>query len=103
MRVLINCTIFVLNNSHSKKEERDVITNVYWSSHKVPFTTIFVILMKVELSLQIFEKSLNVKFDENPSSGSRVFPRGRTDGWTNMIMLIVVFRNFANESNNLLV
>jgi hypothetical protein len=31
---------------------------------------------------QIFEKPSNVKFRENPSSGSRVVPCGRTDGKT---------------------
>jgi len=35
----------------------------------------------------IFEKYSNIKFNENPSSGSRVVPRGRTD----MTMLIVAF------------
>jgi hypothetical protein len=35
--------------------------------------------MKIELSEQIFEKYSNVKFYENPSSGSRVVPCGRTD------------------------
>jgi len=35
--------------------------------------------MKLEFSPQIFEKSSNIKFQENPSSGSRDFPRGRTD------------------------
>jgi len=29
---------------------------------------------------RFFEKSSNIKFHENPSSGSRVVPRGRTDG-----------------------
>jgi len=27
-------------------------------------------------------KPSNIKFRENPSSGSRVVPCGRTDGWT---------------------
>jgi hypothetical protein len=40
------------------------------------------ILMKLELSLQIFEQNSNIKLHENTSSGSRVFPRGRTDGET---------------------
>jgi hypothetical protein len=35
--------------------------------------------MKLEFSGQIFEKYLNVRFQENPSSGSRVTPRGRTN------------------------
>ena len=40
------------------------------------------ILMKLELSRQIFEKS-NIRFHENTSSGSRVVPCGRMDGQTN--------------------
>jgi hypothetical protein len=43
--------------------------------------------MKLEFSRQIFEKYSNIKFHENPSSGSRVVPRGRTD----MTKLIVAF------------
>ena len=38
------------------------------------------ILTILEFSVQIFEKSSNIKFPENPSSGSRVVPYGRTDG-----------------------
>jgi len=37
------------------------------------------VLVKVEYSWQIFEKYSNIKFHENPSSGSRVVPCGRTD------------------------
>jgi len=40
------------------------------------------ILIKLEFSGQIFEKSSNVKFRENPSDGSRVVPWGKTDGRT---------------------
>ena len=36
--------------------------------------------MKLGLPKQIFDKYSNFKFHENPSSGSRVVPRGRTDG-----------------------
>jgi len=32
------------------------------------------------ISLQIFEKYTNIKFNENPSCGSRSVPRGQTDG-----------------------
>jgi hypothetical protein len=49
------------------------------------------ILMKLEFSRQIFEKSPNIKFHENPSSGSRVVPCGLTD-----MKLTVPSRNFAN-------
>jgi len=36
------------------------------------------ILIKFEYSIQFFEKYSNIKFHENPSSGSRVVPRVRT-------------------------
>ena len=49
--------------------------------------------MKFEFSRQIFEKSSNIKFNENPFSGSRVVQCGRTD-----MKLIVDNRNFANAS-----
>ena len=37
------------------------------------------ILMKLQLSQQIFEKYSNVKFNENPSIGSRVVPCEQRD------------------------
>jgi len=46
----------------------------------------------LEISRHIFEKYSNIKFYENPSSGSRVVPCGRTD----MTKLIFAFRNFTN-------
>jgi len=46
------------------------------------FNSAFKGLMKLEFSGQIFVKSSNIKFDENPSSESRVVPCGRTDGQT---------------------
>jgi len=36
-----------------------------------------------------------IKFNESPSSGSRVFPLGRTNRRTEMTKLIVAFRSFA--------
>jgi hypothetical protein len=53
-------------------------------------------LIKCELSRQIFEKSSNIKFRENLSSGNRVVPCVQTDGRTDMTKLIVAFRNVAN-------
>ena len=47
-------------------------------------------------SEQIFEKSSNMKFLENPSSWSRIVPRGRSD----MTKLVVAFRNFPNAPTN---
>jgi len=35
--------------------------------------------MILELSWQVFEKSSDIKFNENPSSGSRGVPYGKTD------------------------
>jgi len=35
--------------------------------------------VKIEFSEQIFERYSNIKFHENPSSGSRVVPFERTD------------------------
>jgi hypothetical protein len=46
--------------------------------------------MKFEFCQQIFEKVSNIKFHQNPLSGSRV-PCGQTD-----MKLTVAFRNFAN-------
>jgi len=37
------------------------------------------ILMKLEFSRQIFEKYANIKFNQNPSHGSRLVPCRRTD------------------------
>jgi hypothetical protein len=50
------------------------------------------ILIKLEFSLQIFEKHTNVKFQENSCSGSRPVPRARMDGQTVMAKLTVAFR-----------
>jgi hypothetical protein len=36
--------------------------------------------MKLEFARQIFERSLNIKFQQSPSSGSREVPCGRTEG-----------------------
>ena len=56
--------------------------------------------MKFEFSGRIFEKYPNIKFHENPPSGSRGVPCGQTGRWTerrtDMTKPIVVFRNFAN-------
>ena len=54
------------------------------------------IFMKLAFSRQILVKSSNIKFHENPSSGSRVVPSGQTDGRTDMTTVIVAFRNSGN-------
>jgi hypothetical protein len=53
---------------------------------------------KIQFYRQIFErqkKTSNVKFDQNPSSGSRVVPYGQTDVQPDMTKLIVTLRNSA--------
>jgi hypothetical protein len=56
-----------------------MIKNVYWSSCSVPGYSC-PILMKLQYSQQIWGKYSNVKFNENPSSGSRLVQCGQTDG-----------------------
>ena len=56
--------------------------------------------MEREFWRQVFEKSSDIKFHENPSSGSRVVPFGRMDIRRDMTKLIVAFRNFANAPEN---
>jgi len=56
--------------------------------------------MKLEFSLQIFEKHSNIKFDENSFSGSQVVPLGRTDRQTAEKAVIVAFRGFASVPKN---
>jgi len=76
-----------------RRNGRDMIKKVYWSSCKVP-----VILVRFELNLnflrQIFEKHSNIKFHENPSSWQPNCSM-RTEGRTDMMQLIVAFRNFS--------
>ena len=56
--------------------------------------------MKLEFSWQILEKYSTIEVHENPSSGSRVVPRGQTDERTDMTKLTVSFRNFGKASKN---
>jgi len=48
----------------------------------------------------MFQKYSDTKFNENPSSQSRVVPCGHTDGRTDMTKLIVAFRSFADARKN---
>jgi len=47
--------------------------------------------MRLEFSRQILEMYTNMKFNENPSSGSRVVPCGQTDRYHEVILFL-----FAN-------
>jgi len=55
--------------------------------------------MKLGFSRHVFEKYSNIKFHENPTRGSRIFPCGQTDGRTYKTTPIVAVRNFAQASN----
>jgi hypothetical protein len=90
-------TTFVWNVSHSKKkwarnDKKCILVCMYIR----PTLNFCPILMKLEFSWQIFEKSTNIKFHGSPSSGSRVVPWERTD----MTKLTVAFYNFPNAPKN---
>jgi len=53
--------------------------------------------MKLEFSRQIYAKYAEIKFNENPSCGSRVVACGQRDRQTR---LIAGFRNFAKAPKN---
>jgi hypothetical protein len=52
--------------------------------------------MKLKFPRQVYERSWNIQCHENPSSGSRVLPSGRTRGRADMTKLTVALRDFAN-------
>ena len=57
--------------------------------------------MKIEFSRQNLEKSSDIKFHENPSSGSQAVSCGQTDGGRiDRTKLIVAFRNVPNAPKN---
>jgi hypothetical protein len=62
------------------------------------------VLMKLEFSRLIFEKSSNIKFQENPSSGRQVVSCGqldrRKDRRTDRTKLKVALRNSVKEPSN---
>jgi hypothetical protein len=84
-------TTFVPDISHAKKksakyDKKCVLVFTHSSRYSCQ------ILTKLQISRQIFEKYSNIKFHENPSSGSRAVPCGQTD----MANLTVAFRNIPN-------
>ena len=83
---LIFSTNFILNISRYEKNSArycDKCVKVFMLSTRYSFR----ILMKLEFFRHIFRKNLNTKLHKNPSSGSPVVPRGRTDGRTDVAML----------------
>ena len=85
-----------------------VSSNKYLATYKQKLILFFIlsnlyscqILLNLEFYGQSLEKSLNIKFNENPSSRRRVVPcglmDGRTDRRTDMMKLTVSLRNFTN-------
>jgi len=91
----MKCSVQLLGETFLiQSTEGVMIKNVYWFHVKYPKVCHSV--MKLEFSRQIFDVFANIRFHENPCSGSRVVPCEPTDGRTDMTMLIVAFRNFAN-------
>jgi hypothetical protein len=84
---LLSETFLILRRN--KRDKKKCILVFMWS-------TLYscLIVMKLEFFQQIFEKSSNIKFHKNPSSGLSSCSM-RTDRRTDMTKLIVAFRNFA--------
>ena len=76
MCILIFSTIFSEIFLNPRRLQRDIIINVKRSSRLEPVilvtVTIVTVLIKTEHHRKIFEKSTNIMFHENPSSGKRV-------------------------------
>jgi hypothetical protein len=83
---------------------RDIIKNVQWSPRKLTVLLVrFISKWNLNFIYRISENTPNTKFHQNPSSGSRVFPCGRTDktaGQAHMTKLAVALGNFANAPKN---
>ena len=82
-----------------RRNERDMIRNVHWSSCTVPL-----FLSDFNEIRQIFEKYSNTKFHKSPSRGSRVVPCRRADvrakRQTDTAKLTAAFSNLANSPKN---
>jgi hypothetical protein len=75
MCVLFFSTTFVLNISHSKTNS----ARYYLSVHRPLLVILCQILMTLELSRQIFEKSSNIKFHETCPMNAELFHTDRHD------------------------
>jgi hypothetical protein len=58
--------------------------------------------MKLEFSPQVFEEFSDTKFHEIPSISNRGVPREWTDRKTDILKLIIAFRNFAKAPKNVI-
>jgi hypothetical protein len=81
-----------------RRIQRDIVICMKTSSCKVPL--FLEDLKKLDFPTVFRRKSPDLKFHQNPSSGSRVVSCGQTEGQTGMKKLIVAFRNFASTPQN---
>ena len=91
---------FYLREFSFKDELSDIKSKMCIGLHvRYPF-----ILVRVSGKLNLLdsfsEKNSNIKYHENPSSGSRVVPYGKTYGRTDMTNVTVAFSSFANAPKN---
>ena len=101
MRFFIFSTTSVRYISHSKKNSAKYYgIYIYMIPCKLP--VILSDLMKLEFSRQSLETSSNIKFHENPSTGSWVFPCGRTDRHDEASSPFFFFCNFAKSPEKVL-
>jgi hypothetical protein len=82
-----------------RRIQRDIIITAHRASCTVPF--FLPALMKLEFSRQNFEQFSNIRFYENPSSGSRVASCGQSDRRTDLTRLTVAFRSVANAQTTI--
>ena len=68
----------------SRRTERDIVKNVYWSTRKVQVHVFLAIIFQRKLTfLKTFsKKKSNIQFHLNSSSGSAIALGGQTDRWT---------------------
>jgi hypothetical protein len=79
-----------------RRIKRDVFINVHRSSCTVEYQLVLSDFMNLEFSRRFAQKT-NVKFHENPFSGSRVVSCRRADGRTDKMKLKVAFRNLRTR------
>jgi hypothetical protein len=75
MCILISLKVLTKTFPFLRIIQRDIVINVKTSLFRVP-------VILVGIFLQIFEKSSNTKFNQNPCSGNQVLPCGRAGGRT---------------------
>jgi hypothetical protein len=100
---LIFCTTFVWNISHSKQkwarhcQYHQCTVHISVGLLHVKYRLFLSDIYDTRNFLTVFQKYTNTKFHKNPSSGVELL---RADGRTDMMKLIVAFRNFAKAYKN---